>query len=136
MNDQQLKEIEYRLNFSTPGPWVGDRRDGTVKYTLYGADRTRVICGNNEDLGIMNSGDEEFIRYSRTDIPDLIAEVRELRGLLVESCENIEKIEESINKWLAKGNLEPMWLDNFRDAVKQIRNCTSEATQQGDSYGH
>lgn len=51
---------------ATPGPWIGDRIDGTVKYDLIAAGGERVICGDNSNsdsgpYGIMNEEDERYL---------------------------------------------------------------------------
>jgi ribonuclease HI len=84
MDKKRIEEIEARANEATPGPWIGDRRDGTVKYILYGANGAYVVYGNNE-YGIMHDFDEEFIKHSRQDIPDLIAALREARDIIIEA---------------------------------------------------
>jgi hypothetical protein len=98
MNETRLAEIEERAAKATPGPW----------YTVDGIWRaatapTWVIAGHNDPhlgkgvcdaLEIMeweegeepcytqSDSDMEFIAASRTDVPDLCAEVRRLQDKL------------------------------------------------------
>ena len=70
-----LDEIEARANAATPGPWEGKRNGG-----MYARDREPVFetgcgCCSDPDLTDENSA---FIAHARTDVPALIARVREL----------------------------------------------------------
>jgi len=70
-----LDEIERRANAATPGPWEGKRNGG-----VYAGDREPVFetgcgCCSDPDLTEENAA---FIAAARTDVPALIARVREL----------------------------------------------------------
>lgn len=67
MDDKRLDEIEARANAATPGPWKYDERHCFE-------DEVR-ICGCA--VHFPYPGDAKFCAHSRTDIPDLIAAVRE-----------------------------------------------------------
>jgi hypothetical protein len=78
-----LTSIAGRVEKVTPGPWKGDRYDGTVKYELVGEDHSVVIRGDNGNsdsqsspYGILNKGDEDFIKHSRSDIPYLLSLIK------------------------------------------------------------
>ena len=66
MNEQELDELEKIAKAATPGPWYGDRVDGTVKYSLMGGADDHVIRGDNgnEDTipyGIQTDEDEKYL---------------------------------------------------------------------------
>jgi hypothetical protein len=87
MIEQELIEIEARAAAATPGPWKGDCRDGSVKYTVRGSDGTLVlrVDHKNGDFGFVGErerDDESFVLHARSDIPALVAEVRRLRAEL------------------------------------------------------
>lgn len=61
-----LAELRKLAEAATPGPWRGDRYDGTVKYDLLGANDEPVISGDNGNsdhgpYGIRNESDEKFL---------------------------------------------------------------------------
>ncbi len=67
-------------NAATPGPWRGDRLDGTVKYEVLGADDVQVlrVDHKNGEFGFLSdnsTGDERFVLASRHLVPALVVEV-------------------------------------------------------------
>ena len=94
MTNEQLTEIEARLNSATPGPWIDTdskpEAEGVV-LILAGSDPLStdakeicVFC----DMEICDGPDlhnSVFIAHAPTDIAALIAEVRRLRKALAES---------------------------------------------------
>lgn len=88
-----LDEIERRANSATPGPWEGKRNGG-----MYARDREPVFetgcgCCSDPDLTDENSA---FIAHARTDVPALIARVRELETQLRIERENVAELEERL----------------------------------------
>lgn len=85
----RLDEIERRANAATPGPWWGrEDQNGEGKWFRSVAsgvpgNATRVVpaAGNG---GVRSSEDHAFILHARTDIPYLVARVRELERALEE----------------------------------------------------
>ena len=69
-----LDAIQRRADAATPGPWISERHD----LTLYVANTTGELDPIN--LGYVGNRPErnaEFIAHARTDVPDLLALVRE-----------------------------------------------------------
>lgn len=84
-----LDKIEALAKAATPGPWRGDRFDGTVKYDIVAGDYpngqyTTVIRGDSEGLfGFFKSEDSDFVMAANpSTILALVAEVRRLREAL------------------------------------------------------
>jgi hypothetical protein len=67
-----LDHLKTTLAAMTPGPWTGDRLNGTVKYCVLGADRVPVIRGDSSEYGILRSEDEEGVMAIRNAAPALI----------------------------------------------------------------
>jgi hypothetical protein len=81
-----LDKLEELAKAATPGPWIGDRIDGTVKYDIVAGDypngEFEIVCrGNNgNNFGFMKREDEDYtLAANPTAILELIAEVRNLR---------------------------------------------------------
>ncbi len=76
MTPEKLKEIEARCEAASEGPW---RRDEVF------LERTSVFGPMPVQLVIVDKvqfqSDAAFIAHARTDVPDLIARVKELEGL-------------------------------------------------------
>lgn len=92
MTPERLAEIEARANAATQGPWeaatgalVGDDYDEAthVWYRLHSPDRMWQTIGKvlDNELDQTTIEDAEFIAEARTDVPDLLAEVRRLQAL-------------------------------------------------------
>ena len=80
MSRKQLDDALALANAATPGPWRGDRLDGTVKYEVLGADDVQVlrVDHKNGEFGFLSDNsmsDERFVLASRTLVPALVAEV-------------------------------------------------------------
>lgn len=93
MEEQRLREIEERSNQATPGPWMLNDLQAHV-YTGPGySDGNRgpyhciAYCENDYDAlpEPQEFENAAFIAHARTDVPDLVAEVRRLRTELQES---------------------------------------------------
>ena len=72
-----LDAIEARANEATPGPWVVDRYDTHRVFRRTECGPVAVAdAGLHED----STGNAAFIASARTDVPALIARVRELEA--------------------------------------------------------
>lgn len=99
----RVEEIEARANAASAGPWESRETDDGHKVTLYGPGE---YSGNHEShhewhcdhmlWGEVDAeaaqfaeaqADADFIAHARTDIPDLLAEVRRLQGELASARE-------------------------------------------------
>lgn len=85
MTELNLAPIKAREQAATPGPWHGDRYDGTLKYKLRGANNAIVLVVEHKScdfgfIGENGDADEEFVIHARTDMPALLAEVERLRA--------------------------------------------------------
>ncbi|MGF6837039.1 hypothetical protein QF001_000906 [Paraburkholderia youngii] len=81
-----LDKLEALAKAATPGPWRGDRIDGTVKYDIVAGDyphgKYEIVCrgDNGNNFGFMKAEDEDYaLAANPTAILELIAEVRALR---------------------------------------------------------
>jgi hypothetical protein len=85
-----LDELERLAKAATPGPWRGDRIDGTVKYDIVAGDypngKYTVVChGDNGNAcdggyGFANAENEAYaLAANPASILELVAEVRALR---------------------------------------------------------
>jgi hypothetical protein len=89
LTDEDLDEIQERVDRATPGPWVvGDHASEVeapcrccgpiAKCILYGAE------SGDREFDAKYHYNSEFISHARQDVPALLAEVRRLRALLQE----------------------------------------------------
>lgn len=79
MDEKQLLEIEARANAATPGPWEQDEESNDALSIKSHGCVTAMVFGN-AFLGEEAQGQNaHFIAHSRTDIPNLIAEIRRLQ---------------------------------------------------------
>lgn len=69
LSEERLREIEARAKSATEGPWFGSAGGRFV----YGA------TPGDEVAKFQRHPDAEFARHARTDVPDLLAEVKRLR---------------------------------------------------------
>ena len=72
-----LDEIEARANAATPGPWYGNRNCGVYAVNVGQVAGTGCGCCTKSRL---TDEDAAFIAAARTDVPALIARVRELEA--------------------------------------------------------
>jgi len=92
MTEDELLEIEIRVNKATQGPWRADVSlpDDVV---IWGSRPTHdnsdfvgnIGAGRVAEVGVafdIDVGNARFIASARTDVPKLIAEVRALRSQL------------------------------------------------------
>lgn len=84
MADERLAEIEARAQAATEGPWrVQSVRRADNEIGVFVAYVGSLAVLANEP----NKSEQEdatFVAHARTDIPDLLAEVRRLRAVLAE----------------------------------------------------
>jgi len=93
MRDEQLDEIEARAKAATDGPWDtqawGDwfpgQEDENLARSVSRGDDENILVGGPRAIW-----DAAFIAAARTDVPELVAEVRRLRPLLVELLTHLE----------------------------------------------
>ena len=84
MTPEQRDELKAAAQAASPGPWKGDRYDGTVKYELLDANDNAVIKGDNGNsgdggYGITNYEDEVYLKAANPSaILSLIAQVEAL----------------------------------------------------------
>lgn len=88
--EARLEEIEARAEAATPPPWNGES-DG-VQYAdpnvKLGWLPDKLYHGYEAE---MEMADVEFISHAREDVPFLLAQVRVLRGALMESSEALHR---------------------------------------------
>lgn len=82
MTEQELAELGALANAATPPPWEAENDVGTgILSAMLGGGPHMMAFGD-----VWTFADAAFIAAARTAVPELIAEVRRLRGLL-EDCE-------------------------------------------------
>jgi hypothetical protein len=81
LSDDELYAIEARCNAATPGPWRSfvEGRDHTSGSSFI---MTGPVESRGPDIELMGAtpGDQDFIAHARQDVPQLLAELRRLRG--------------------------------------------------------
>lgn len=69
---------------ATPGPWVGDRYDSTVKYAILsgGYHVYNVNCDPSDDASYVTYGDEDtnLTMAARNALPDLLTRIKQLEA--------------------------------------------------------
>jgi hypothetical protein len=69
----RLRSLEAK---ATPGPWTGDRIDGTVKYWILGPNEAKVCrdhYGEYETYGFQNKEDEDLVMELRNNLPAILS---------------------------------------------------------------
>lgn len=105
----RLAEISARANAATPGPWHYTDSGG-----INGVEDDKKLLFWSVPKDFMQDGDgthatwrdTDFIANARTDIPDLVAEIRRLRGALEEIAEMDAHCAEAMSGAVAKAALE------------------------------
>lgn len=87
----KFDELKKLAEAASPGPWKGDRYDGTVKYELLDANDNTVIRGDNgnSDAGpfsITGEDDEKFILAAN---PAAILELLAIQAQLVKTLQSV-----------------------------------------------
>lgn len=75
MNTQRLSEIKERAEKATVGPWRSEADEQGHFVTVFNYD-------HGEYFAVSDKADAEFVAHARQDVPDLIAEVERLKGIL------------------------------------------------------
>ncbi|RKZ53977.1 MAG: hypothetical protein DRR16_12745 [Candidatus Parabeggiatoa sp. nov. 3] len=79
----QLKQIKYRCEIATPGPWISyiEGRDHTSgsSFIMTGEGESR---GEDIELSGATASDQDFIAHARQDIPRLLKEIEHLYGII------------------------------------------------------
>lgn len=83
MKEQRLREIQFRCNAASPGPWVsyveGRDHESGSNFIMSGPEGNR---GPDIELSGASIADQDFIANARQDIPDLLMEIHRLKILL------------------------------------------------------
>lgn len=84
LTDTEIAEIEARAQAATAAPWVYD--EDTIQHAVPGADPVLACCWWGDPATT------EFIAHARTDVPRLIAALRESRAREAELRETVEDL--------------------------------------------
>lgn len=100
----KFDELKKLAEAASPGPWKGDRYDGTVKYELLDANDNTVIRGDNGNsdagpFGITGEDDEKFILAAN---PAAVLELLAIKAQLVEALKGLDDSFCSINEFSTK----------------------------------
>lgn len=80
LSDERIAEIRERCDKATPGPWSVDEESGDVWVPSIWRS---VAIIEDLDLPLVNpAADRAFIAAARQDVPDLLAEVERLCGIV------------------------------------------------------
>lgn len=114
MADLDLDAIEARANAATDGPWFWRNTQGRSGDVYLQGARTRIVMAfkrmgmngaqpmfrgldgllyESADVNINQFPDAEFIAYARTDVPALVAALRDARAAIAavrEACVGVE----------------------------------------------
>lgn len=136
MTEQELEQIEARANAATPGPWTGDRNDGTIKYRMMGGldgqTEVLIVDHKNNSSGFYGIDDipfeeseanEEFVKHARQDVPALLAEVERLN----ETIEKLAFVVEDETGMLSDAPLTPEKLEDILHTLKGQRDYAAES---------
>lgn len=92
ITEDQLTEMEGRVEAASPGPWqafVEGRDhfsgDSIIRMGSFDDPLPDMYVSTHDDFGHPNrvpDGDWDFIAHARQDVPRLVAEVRRLKELL------------------------------------------------------
>lgn len=94
----KFEELKKLAEAASPGPWKGDRYDGTVKYELLDANDNTVIRGDNGNsdagpFGITGEDDEKFILAAN---PAAILELLAIQAQLVAALTEYKRLYEEV----------------------------------------
>ena len=109
MNAERLSEIEARCEKATPGPWVVG--EGTPETYCEGwnvvCSTARVVASRStyryhepDEFDDQTKCDIEFIAHARSDVPDLLTEVKRLQA----EMESYRKADTALNEALNMGD--------------------------------
>lgn len=108
MSNEQLDDIEARANAATEGPFTLSRYD-------HGGGRMFAQTANGQRgsliLDTFKEGDREFYAEARTDVPALLALVREQQA-------RIKQVEALASRWATLGASHAYYSKRVRHALK------------------
>ena len=101
MGKLDLDAIEARANAATPGPWtfLPDQRLERRGLGILGPSFERVAL-MPEPAGA-HPADALFVAHARTDVPALVARVRELEAAILEACDVLDE-----KMWRGTGHID------------------------------
>jgi hypothetical protein len=135
MTPERLEQIEKRCNAATAGPWSVARYTNYLGYSIFADPPTGCIAErwyDNEQQAPYKEqigGNAQFIAHARTDIPDLLSEIKRLRG---ELNSNLRKFIDYPNDPFYKFHPDYGWLakdtcESITEDVGQLRAQLSDA---------
>ena len=80
---EELEKILARCNAATSGPWKSylEGRDHESGSDFIMTGNKNGVRGNDIELTGATKEDQEFIAHAKQDIPNLVAEIKRLRGI-------------------------------------------------------
>lgn len=124
-SDLDLDAIEARANAATEGPWDSYTVPGTGRIAGYVA---VAISDTEMQIARFEGGffDAEFIAHARTDVPALVARVRELEAA-------VERVRALVGDWQSNGNSRELgdptaetWHKCARQLLRALEGATDE----------
>ncbi len=94
MTPARLKVIQARCEAATEGPWICRWTEDKKNYWVEASDGQQFVVAkpyNGENL----ANDARFITLARQDLPDCVAEIERLQGVLDEIAGVPEKYKEA-----------------------------------------
>jgi hypothetical protein len=90
LDEQEISEIQTRIEAATPGPWEWSYHPShhddviALEGSINGIGTDVLLCTSDEDgaWGEISPEDDSFIAHARTDVEILLAEVARLRGII------------------------------------------------------
>lgn len=81
MTDEEIAAIRARAEAATPGPW---ETDDVESWYVYKVERGSGVATEVAEFlsRMLRQSDAAFVAHARQDVPDLLAEIERLRGLL------------------------------------------------------
>lgn len=134
ITQEQLAEWQALTEAATPGPWRGDRDDGTIKYAVLGYRDETIIAvdhknGTSGFLGDNGDNDEKFVTAAREAMPALLAEVKR-QAERAEAAEALAARLRKYNEDLAsERNSLQMRLWKIDDQAKRIEELESQLAE-------
>lgn len=126
ISEERLKEIEDRANKATKGPWVNNRNG------VYTADLKKDIFVANE-MAKPRKVDDAFAAHARTDVPDLIEEVRNHRNEMHSIITEWGKFRHDLRQLLHENGVRsnPAWsehniVETFRNEIHRLHKALKE----------
>ena len=108
MTDQELEAISARAEAATPGPWLMEYADGADSIDLFGSEPIVFVVTPDDDAEFcigkvhyvthQTQHDGQFIADARTDVPALVAALREANAKIARMQMRIETVEVECNR--------------------------------------